>query len=92
MRRPFRCHRGPEPVVVICHSFMSFKDWGFFPHAAERIAGKDSRRSRSIFPGTAFPPGSDRINDFDAFASNSFSREIDDLGCVVSAVRDEVCA
>lgn len=79
---------GRTPVVVICHSFMSFKDWGFFPHAAERIAGEGYTSVAFNFSRNGVPPGADRINDFDAFASNTFSREIDDLGCVVRAVRD----
>ncbi len=27
-----------RPVVVICHGFKGFKDWGFFPRLAERLA------------------------------------------------------
>jgi hypothetical protein len=23
------------PLLVICHSFMAFKDWGFFPYLGE---------------------------------------------------------
>jgi pimeloyl-ACP methyl ester carboxylesterase len=27
-----------RPVIVICHGFKGFKDWGFFPRLAERLA------------------------------------------------------
>ena len=27
-----------RPVIIICHSFMAFKDWGFFPISAELFA------------------------------------------------------
>lgn len=79
---------GRTPIVVICHSFMAFKDWGFFPHAAERIAEEGFMSVSFNFSRNGVPPGGDRIADFDAFASNSFSREIGDLGCVVRSVRD----
>ena len=79
---------GRTPVVVICHSFMSFKDWGFFPHAAARIAEEGFTTVSFNFSRNGVPPGADRITDFDAFASNSFTREIADLGCVVRSVRD----
>ncbi len=79
---------GRTPVVVICHSFMSFKDWGFFPPAAERIAAAGYTTVTFNFSRNGVPPGGDRISDFASFASNSFSREIEDLGSVVEAVRD----
>ena len=28
----------PRPAVVVLHGFKGFKDWGFFPPFAERIA------------------------------------------------------
>jgi len=29
---------GSRPAVLICHGFKGFKDWGFFPPLAERVA------------------------------------------------------
>lgn len=26
------------PVVILCHGFKGFKDWGFFPITADRLA------------------------------------------------------
>jgi dienelactone hydrolase len=79
---------GPRPVVVICHSFMSFKEWGFFPHTALRIAEEGFTTVSFNFSRSGVPPGADRITDFDAFASNSFTKEIGDLASVVRAVRE----
>jgi len=28
----------PRPAIVLCHGFKGFKDWGFFPALAERLA------------------------------------------------------
>lgn len=79
---------GRRPVVVICHSFMAFKDWGFFPHAGTVLAEAGYTTVTFNFSRNGVRPGGDRIEDFDAFASNSFTREIADLGAVVRAVRE----
>jgi pimeloyl-ACP methyl ester carboxylesterase len=79
---------GVKPALIVCHSFMSFKDWGFFPHAAERFAEEGFAAVSFNFSRNGVPPGADRITDFAAFASNSFTREILDLGCVVGAIRE----
>ena len=76
-----------RPVVVICHSFMAFRKWGFFPHAAEALAEAGYISVSFDFSRNGVRQGGDRIEDFDAFASNSFTREIADLGSVVEAVR-----
>jgi len=76
------------PVVVICHSFMAFKDWGFFPLVAERIAEEGFVTISFNFPRNGVVGDGDRITDFEAFASNSFSAEIEDLGIIVGAVRE----
>ncbi len=75
------------PVVIICHSFMAFKDWGFFPLVAGRIAEEGFVTISFNFPRNGVVGNGDRITDFDAFASNSFSAELEDLGSVVEAVR-----
>ena len=30
----------PSPVLVICHGFKGFKDWGMFPFAADVLASR----------------------------------------------------
>ena len=34
---------GPHPVVVVCHGFKGFKDWGFHPWLGARLAGRGPR-------------------------------------------------
>ena len=77
--------RHSGPVIIICHSFMAFKDWGFFPHLAEGIAAAG-------FPTLAFNythGGTDRksprISDFRKFEQNTFTRELEDLTRVIGA-------
>jgi alpha-beta hydrolase superfamily lysophospholipase len=79
---------GRRPVIVICHSFMAFKEWGFFPHLGTVLAEAGYTTVAFNFSRNGVRPGGDRIEDFDAFAANSFTREIADLGDVVRAVRE----
>lgn len=76
------------PVVVICHSFMAFREWGFFPHVARQVAEGGFTAVSFDFSRNGVARGGDRITEFDRFASNSFSRELSDLRRVVAAVRE----
>jgi alpha-beta hydrolase superfamily lysophospholipase len=75
----------PRPAVLIIHGFKGFKDWGMFPHLAERLA-------RAGFVAVSFNlsgSGVDDAGDFslpDRFGHNTFSAELDDLNRVVDAI------
>ena len=78
-----------KPVVVFCHGFKGFKDWGPFPTWGCRLAeaGFVSILFNFSFNGVA----PDRPTDFtelDKFAENTFTRELDDLNAVLDAVTD----
>src|SRR5207245_2749017 len=48
-----------RPAVVICHGLNASKDWGFFPHVAERLA-------RAGFTAVSFTfPGPPNVRDLD---------------------------
>jgi dienelactone hydrolase len=74
-----------RPAAVIIHGFKGFKDWGMFPHLAERLA-------RAGFVAVSFNlsgSGVDDAGDFslpDRFGHNTFSAELDDLARVVDAL------
>jgi len=71
--------------VVVVHGFKGFKDWGMFPHLAERLA-------RAGFTAVSFNlsgSGVDDAGEFslpDRFGHNTFSAELQDLGRVVNAL------
>ncbi len=81
-----------KPIIIICHSFMAFKNWGFFPYLAERIAEAGYISVIFNFSLNGVIGDGSRITDFDAFAKNTFSRELEDLNTVVNACRDGVVA
>ncbi len=74
----------PGTALVVCHGFKGFKDWGFFPHLSAELA----RRTRFItvcfnFTGAGIGDGSERFDELDRFARNTFTRELRDLEAVL---------
>ncbi len=74
------------PPVIVCHSFMSFKDWGFFPYLAERLAAAGFAAISFNFSRNGVTGDGDRITEFRKFEGNTFSRELSDLGTVLDAL------
>ena len=74
------------PLVIFCHGFKGFKDWGSFPYVLDKLAGAGSFVVSFNFSynGTGLKP--DEQSEFtrlELFAENTFSRELDDLGSVI---------
>ena len=82
-------HRARCPVVVQCHGFKGFMDWGFHPALADLLAGRGFLAIRFSFSLCGVHPGSDRVDDLEAFRCNTFSRELDDLQAVLDRL-DEI--
>lgn len=81
----YACQNEARAIVVICHGFKGFKDWGMFPYAAERL----SRHMHAItFNFSHNGVGEDLLEftELDKFAVNTYSRELEDLDKVVSLV------
>ncbi|MBI5475729.1 MAG: prolyl oligopeptidase family serine peptidase [Ignavibacteriales bacterium] len=75
-----------KPVIVICHSFMAFKDWGFFPFIAERFAECGYVSIIFNFSGNGVKGDDDRITDFKSFEKNTFLLEVNDLKTVIDSI------
>jgi pimeloyl-ACP methyl ester carboxylesterase len=77
------------PAVVLCHGFKGFKDWGFFPPLAERLA----RAGYVVVSWNASGSGVDDTGEFtrpERFAKNTFSAELNDLEGVLAALDNGV--
>lgn len=75
----------PQPAVLIVHGFKGFKDWGMFPHLAERLAQAGFTAVTLNLSGS----GVDDAGEFslpDRFGHNTFSAELQDLGRVIDAL------
>ncbi len=74
----------PKQVVVFCHGFKGFKDWGPFNKIATHFAEKDIvfiKFNFSYNGTTTYDP----LNfvDLKAFGNNNFCKELDDLSLVL---------
>lgn len=74
-------------VVVFCHGFKGFKDWGHFNLVAAQFAAQGLAFVKFNFShnGTTTDAPLD-FADLEAFANNNFSKEMDDLGVVLDWV------
>lgn len=97
--RPDEVLRGdlwtPPPVddadlrraVVVCHGFKGFKDWGFFPHSARHLAARlDCPAVTFNFTGSGVGPDLENFTEPEAFARNTFSKELEDLTAVLAGL------
>ena len=69
-------------AVIICHGFKGFAQWGFFPALAGAIAAAGLRAIRFDFSGSGIGPDRETFTEADAFAENTFSRELEDMRIV----------
>jgi pimeloyl-ACP methyl ester carboxylesterase len=75
-------------VIVVCHGFKGFKDWGFFPYVAESFARHTGATAVSFnFSGSGIGPDLENFTDLEGFARNTFSREVSDLQTILDGVR-----
>ena len=76
-----------KPVIIFCHGFKGYKDWGAFPLMAEFFAEAGyvfikfnfSHNGGTVEQPIDFP-------DLKAFGENNYSIELDDLGLVIDDV------
>ena len=77
----------PLPVVVMCHGFKGFKDWGPFPAWGRRLAEAGFVSVLFNFSHNGVSPEQPtQFTQMDRFAQNTFTRELDDLAAVLDAV------
>ncbi len=78
---------GPAPVVVLCHGFKGFAEWGFLPPLAALLAERGLAAVRFNFGDSGMRLGDELVTDLDAFRRQTISGEVDDLLAVVAAAR-----
>jgi dipeptidyl aminopeptidase/acylaminoacyl peptidase len=75
------------PLVVFCHGFKGFKDWGCFPYMLDSITEEDVFTVSFNFSYNGTGDNAIDQTEFtrlDLFAQNTFSRELDDLGSIIN--------
>ena len=77
---------GKLPLVILCHGFKGFKDWGCFPYMMDKLAEENNFCVSFNYSYNGAGDKVEEQSDFtrlDLFAKNTFSRELDDLGSVI---------
>ena len=77
----------PIGSVVICHGFKGFAHWAFFPYLARSLAKNGLTAITFDFSGSGIGRDRENFTEPDAFAGNTFSSELADIGNVVDYAR-----
>lgn len=73
--------------VVICHGFKGFAHWAFFPYLARTLAQDGLTAITFDFSGSGIGADRESFTEAEAFAGNTFSRELEDLELVEDYAR-----
>ncbi len=80
----------PKKVIIFCHGYKGFKDWGAWNLMAVSFANAGFFFIKFNFShngGTAEDPID--FPDLEAFGNNNYSKELDDLGSVIDWISSE---
>ena len=81
--------RGKFPVLLICHGFKGFKDWGFFPLLSESLAYHGFITVNFNFSGSGIGADLQNFTETDLFFNNNYSRELADVRQVVDFIANQ---
>lgn len=75
---------GKQPLVIFCHGYKGYKDWGAWNLMAEKFAKNGFFFVKFNFShnGTTLEVPTD-FEDLDAFGNNNYSKELSDLSFVI---------
>lgn len=77
----------PKPIVIFCHGYKGFKDWGAWDLVAEYFANEGffflkfnfSHNGSTLEEPIDFP-------DLEAFSQNNYTKELDDLEQIITHI------
>src|SRR5690606_6472660 len=75
------------PTLVILHGFKGFKDWGFFPYAAETLAKRGFGVITFNFSMNGVWENLFEFTELDKFARNTYSREQEDVAKIIGEIK-----
>lgn len=77
----------PRGVLLIAHGFKGYKDYGFIPRLAERVASEGVIAHRFNFSHSGMTHGHGHF-DPDLFRQDTWNRQVEDVLAVMQAVKD----
>lgn len=78
----------PLPAVLLLHGFKGFRNWGFFPMAAQHLADAGTIAVRMDTSLNGMRGTNDRVVDVEDFARNTISHEVEDVFTCIEALTD----
>jgi dienelactone hydrolase len=80
----FKPNQQPKPIVVFCHGYKGFKDWGAWNLVAERFAEEGFFFIKFNFSHNGGTPEQPiDFPDLQAFAQDNYTKQLDDLQSVI---------
>ncbi len=80
-----------QPVVIFCHGYKGFKDWGCWNLVAEEFANQGFNFIKFNFSHNGVTPENPiDFEDLEAFGNNNYSKELFDLNVVINWIVSEV--
>ena len=80
----------PKDIVIFCHGYKGYKDWGAWDLVAESFAKHDLFFLKMNFSHNGGTPEQPiDFPDLEAFGENTFLKELDDLDSVISWLHRE---
>ncbi|MFZ4621791.1 MAG: alpha/beta hydrolase [Bacteroidota bacterium] len=76
------------PIILVCHGFKAFKDWGPFPEIGRKFAQNGFVSIVFNFSHNGIGEEPRKFVEHEKFAENTFTIEIDDIKTVLNAVKD----
>lgn len=73
-------------VVLLLHGFKGFRNWAFWPPAAQALAEAGFHVVRVDFSLNGMQGTNDRVISLDDFAENTLTREVDEVHDVLAAL------
>ena len=92
----FDCYFNPNqralPLVIFCHGYKGFKDWGPWTLVAKALANENIFFVKFNFShnGTSLSQPNE-FSDLEAFSNNTYSKELDDLNDVINHFKNGAC-
>jgi uncharacterized protein len=89
IRGEVRLVSGAKAAVVQVHGFKGFSHFSFFPFLADHLAAAGINVVSFNFSGSGIGEDMETFTDPDAFAENTYTRELHDLGIVLAHAERE---
>ncbi|HJP58515.1 MAG TPA: alpha/beta fold hydrolase [Gemmatimonadaceae bacterium] len=77
----------PAGAVIVCHGFKGFARWAFFPYLSRALAAGGLTAITFDFSGGGIGRDRENFTEAEAFARNTFSRDLDDIELVEEYAR-----